>query len=229
MHLSQVLKRAVVVIHCQNETEVKFQLDNHHQISSTEKAGAKRLIELSHSRQFLSMFGLREFNQSHCPCFFCGWNVVAKLHLKFYFWQWVTTTAPFMDCSFQGLNTVRGSRIKKSSRMSYTCHILRQASPGQEGSSFSPLPYNVISWLHKCLATFYTLIIHDQGRARSMFPGLSNVSWLRFDQHVSQLTNFGFWVILTLTTILTNVVEECSSFTINGPFFYHKVFCWYMW
>ena len=40
----QVLKGAVGTTLCQNEAEVKFQLEIDHQISPTEKVGAMRLI-----------------------------------------------------------------------------------------------------------------------------------------------------------------------------------------
>ncbi len=41
----QILKGAVVVTLCQNEAEIKIQMDIDHHISPTEKAGAMRLIE----------------------------------------------------------------------------------------------------------------------------------------------------------------------------------------
>ena len=41
---NQSLKEAVVVTHCQNEAEVKIQMEFDHHISPTEKAGAMRLI-----------------------------------------------------------------------------------------------------------------------------------------------------------------------------------------
>ncbi len=48
MRLSQLLKGAVVVTLCQNEAEVKCQLDIDSHISLTEQAGKIRLTELTH-------------------------------------------------------------------------------------------------------------------------------------------------------------------------------------
>ena len=39
LHLSQLLKGAVVVTHCQNEAELKFSMEIDHQISLTEQQG----------------------------------------------------------------------------------------------------------------------------------------------------------------------------------------------
>ncbi len=46
--LSQLLKGAVVVTLCQNEAEVKCQMDIDSHISLTEQAGKIRLTELTH-------------------------------------------------------------------------------------------------------------------------------------------------------------------------------------
>ena len=48
MRLSQLLKGAVVVTLCQNEAEVKCQMDIDSHISLTEQAGKIRLAELTH-------------------------------------------------------------------------------------------------------------------------------------------------------------------------------------
>ncbi len=55
IRLSQLLKGAVVLTLCQNEAEVKCQMDIYQHISLTEKAGAMRLIELTQSKYFLTI------------------------------------------------------------------------------------------------------------------------------------------------------------------------------
>ena len=38
--------------------------------------------------------------QSHCPCFFCRWDILVNVHLKFYFC--LILAEPHNNCSFQG-------------------------------------------------------------------------------------------------------------------------------
>ncbi len=47
----------------------------------------------------------------------------------------------------------------------------------------------------------HSLTIHDQLQVGQVFSSWSNVSRLRFDQHVGQVTNLWQWVTLTLTKI----------------------------
>ncbi len=42
-----------------------------------------------------------EFNQSHCPCFFCGWGLVVNSHVGFYFC--LILVEDHANCSFQWL------------------------------------------------------------------------------------------------------------------------------
>ena len=82
--MSQLLKGAVVVTLCQNEADVKCQMDIDSHISLIEQAGKIRLTELS----------------LIAAAFSVGDDLV-EISLGNYtsasFWQRVTTTAPFND------------------------------------------------------------------------------------------------------------------------------------
>ncbi len=84
---SQVLKGAVGMTLCQNERGLEFSMEIDHQNSFTDQAGKIRLTEL--------------INQSHCPCFFCGWDVLVNVHLTFYFC--LILAECYKNCSFPGL------------------------------------------------------------------------------------------------------------------------------
>ena len=95
---NQSLKGAFVVTLCQNETDVKCQMDIDSHISLTEQAGKIRLTELTHLWHLLSISLMSKFSQSDFPCLFCGWDMV-EISLGNYtsasFWQRVAPTASF--------------------------------------------------------------------------------------------------------------------------------------